>query len=365
MNRVIDNDFGYSSIFNFTSPSAYGNYPENSLQKMIIFGDMGNMAIDFSMHHSWDWNGRGELYSINTSHCIANEYMDGPKETTDTVIHIGDISYSVGYLSEWDDFLHQIEPIASHIPWMTGMGNHEFGYTQEWKPPGNDNEDAYGTADSGGECGVAYNMLFPFANSNANLSLASKYDPTVVHPWYIYDNGRVRVFILSTEHDFSVNSIQRKWLKNALENTSRVTFPWIFVGGHRPMYSNDGWSGDLATALFMRQSLEQLLFDYKIAIGFWGHQHSYGRTCPVFNETCMGDGRATVHLIVGMAGYKLTTNVEPPPNTNYIVHQNNTVYGFVHLTIENDTHLIGKFIDAGNSQIVEQFSVINPYGYDD
>ena len=40
----------------------------------------------------------------------------------------------------------------------------------------------------------------------------------------------------------------------------------------------------------------------------WGHHHSYQRTCPVYNETCM-DG-APVHVIIGMAGRELTQDLE-------------------------------------------------------
>jgi len=37
------------------------------------------------------------------------------------VIHIGDLSYANGYLSQWDQFTEQIEPIASTVPYMIGM----------------------------------------------------------------------------------------------------------------------------------------------------------------------------------------------------------------------------------------------------
>jgi len=34
------------------------------------------------------------------------------------VFHIGDISYANGYLSQWDQFTAQVEPIASVVPYM-------------------------------------------------------------------------------------------------------------------------------------------------------------------------------------------------------------------------------------------------------
>lgn len=36
------------------------------------------------------------------------------------VVHIGDISYANGYLSQWDQFTAQVEPIASTVPYMIG-----------------------------------------------------------------------------------------------------------------------------------------------------------------------------------------------------------------------------------------------------
>ena len=59
---------------------------------------MGNVAIDYSMHHSWDFYNEGGIYSINTTHSMYNNYINGPLDYTDIVIHIGDISYAVGFL---------------------------------------------------------------------------------------------------------------------------------------------------------------------------------------------------------------------------------------------------------------------------
>ena len=61
----------------------------------------------------------------------SNEYSDyqpGSLNTTDQLIkdlknidivfHIGDITYSNGYISQWDQFTSQVEPIASRVPYM-------------------------------------------------------------------------------------------------------------------------------------------------------------------------------------------------------------------------------------------------------
>lgn len=61
----------------------------------------------------------------------SNEYADyqpGSLNTTDRliedldnydiVLHIGDLPYANGYISQWDQFTSQVEPIASVKPYM-------------------------------------------------------------------------------------------------------------------------------------------------------------------------------------------------------------------------------------------------------
>lgn len=60
--------------------------------------------------------------------CEYNDFQPGSLNTTkqliqelnniDIVFHIGDICYANGYLSQWDQFTAQIEPIASTVPYM-------------------------------------------------------------------------------------------------------------------------------------------------------------------------------------------------------------------------------------------------------
>eukprot|EP01083_Nonionella_stella_P088271 245890_1 len=357
--QVGDENFGWTDVRSFRAPPKYGNMvarDDGKDLRLIIFGDLGNVAIDYSMHHSWDFGNRGEIYTINTTHAM-KLFSNGSKENTDALIHIGDISYAVGFLAEWDTFFHQIEPVASNIPWMTGIGNHEYSWTGEWKPP-SVSADAYGNADGGGECGVPYNFYFPFANANQEESRWSQYDVSVVQPWYVFDYGTVRSIIMSTEHDFGKGSAQYDFISDALKRTDRDLFPWIFIAGHRGMYANCNFDGDTTTAQYMIDSLDDLLAQYGVALGFWGHQHSYGRTCPVFKSECKKEGEATVHLTVGMAGYSLSKKIEP---LSYTVFQNNTVYGFVHLTMHNETVLTGKFVNANTTKTVDEFQIINPY----
>lgn len=53
--------------------------------------------------------------SLNTTYQITRDL-----ENIDIVFHIGDICYANGYLSQWDQFTAQVEPIASAVPYMIG-----------------------------------------------------------------------------------------------------------------------------------------------------------------------------------------------------------------------------------------------------
>lgn len=51
--------------------------------------------------------------SLNTTKQLIQDL-----ENIDIVFHIGDICYANGYLSQWDQFTAQVEPIASTVPYM-------------------------------------------------------------------------------------------------------------------------------------------------------------------------------------------------------------------------------------------------------
>ncbi len=89
---------------------------------------------------------------------------------------------------------------------------------------------------------------------------------------------------------------------------------------------------------------------------FDDRQHSYERSCQVFNSTCTNDGTGTVHIIIGTAGAGLETGgfspmlgdwslvqleawgyariqaTEDTLSVQYVVNESNTVYDEVVLT---------------------------------
>jgi hypothetical protein len=291
---------GWSEEHSFHSAPAVA--PETEIH-LIAYGDMGKAEVDGSDEH-WE-----EYPSINTTDNVINRLNQ-----IDLVLHIGDIAYAVGYGSQWDQFLHQIEPVATAVPYMTCIGNHERDFPHS--------DSFYNGTDSGGECGVPYEHFFPLP------------DATRDEPWYSFDYGNVHFVFMSTEHNFLTASAQHRWIEQDLRSVDRTKTPWIVFSGHRPMYidSTGGQeiSGDQPVAKLLREHIEGLLHKYQVDLALWGHHHSYQRSCPVYKEKCVDN--ATVHVVIGMAGMGLSKNLEPTPPVWSLVQD--LAYGFseIHAT---------------------------------
>jgi hypothetical protein len=275
---VGDNKYGWSKEFSFSGP----RLPDPSqMTRVVAYGDMGNGMVDGSLQH-WE-----QQASLDTTRQIYKHIND-----TDVLFHIGDISYAVGYAGEWDEFFDQISPIASCIPYMVSIGNHERDY------PGSDSY--FDGKDSGGECGVPYERRFFMPR------------PSLDQPWYSVSYGNIHFILMSTEHDWSKGSDQAIFLEHQLLLVNRSQTPWLVFAGHRPMYvdsvENLYPSSDQVVASHLRRDIEYLLRLYEVDLAMWGHNHSYQRTCPVFNEKCVHSG--TTHVVIGMGGHDLSNNME-------------------------------------------------------
>jgi len=216
------------------------------------------------------------------------------------ILHAGDHSYAEGFEWIWEYFFMNLQPIATKIPYMISIGNHEYDHVTGGK---NDPSGAKGEGfhpswgnfadDSGGECAVPMFHRFHMPDNGHGIF------------WYSFNSGNVHVIMLSTEHDWQIGSTQYNWLLADLQSVNRTTYPWIVLTGHRPMYTSETSNSpqDFAIAAHLRTNIEPLLDEYKVNLCLWGHVHSYERTCPVLNETCVDEG--PVHAVVGTAGVAL------------------------------------------------------------
>lgn len=58
----------------------------------------------------------------DTAARVRDEVLGG---AADMVLHVGDIAYANGDIAIWDTFMDEMEPYASAVPYMIGIGNHE------------------------------------------------------------------------------------------------------------------------------------------------------------------------------------------------------------------------------------------------
>ncbi|KAH6830671.1 purple acid phosphatase 27 [Perilla frutescens var. hirtella] len=325
-----------SKVYSFRSSPYPG---QDSLQRVVIFGDMGKGERDGSNEYSNYQPG-----SLNTTDQLIKDLND-----IDIVFHIGDITYANGYISQWDQFTAQIEPIASTVPYMIASGNHE----RDWPDTGS----FYGGTDSGGECGVlAETMFYVPAENRAKF-------------WYSADYGMFHFCIADTEHDWREGSEQYRFIEHCLASVDRVKQPWLIFAAHRVLgYSSDkyyGLEGSFEEPMG-RESLQKLWQKYKVDIAFYGHVHNYERSCPIYQNKCVnlekshysGAVNGTIHVVVGGAGAHLSEFGSI--NTAWSVYKDYD-WGFVKLTALNHSSLVFEYKKSKDGKVYDSFTISRDY----
>jgi len=154
----------WSEEYSFVTPPEAGD-ADNF--KFVMYGDHGAVGC-FGSHG-------GCPGATGTVAWVANEI----KNDANLILHIGDISYAVGYGYLWEVYGTEIEEIATAAPYMVGVGNHEYDHTGTG---GHDPSGATGSGfhpswgnygdDSGGECSVPLWHRFSMpANGNSYIGI--------------------------------------------------------------------------------------------------------------------------------------------------------------------------------------------------
>ncbi|KAF5732216.1 Nucleotide pyrophosphatase/phosphodiesterase [Tripterygium wilfordii] len=337
MGHIVPNgSYIWSKTYSFKSSPYPG---QDSLQRVIIFGDMGKAERDGSNEYNDYQPG-----SLNTTDQLIRDLSN-----IDIVFHIGDIVYANGYISQWDQFTAQVEPIASNVPYMIASGNHE----RDWPNTGS----FYDTTDSGGECGVlAETMFYVPAENRAKF-------------WYSTDYGMFRFCIADTEHDWREGSEQYKFIEHCLASADRQKQPWLIFAAHRVVgyssASSYGQQGSFEEPMG-RESLHRLWQKYKVDLAFYGHVHNYERTCPVYQNQCMNEEKhhysgtvnGTIHVVVGGAGSHLSDYSTVVPN--WSVYRDYD-FGFVKLTAFNHSSLLFEYKKSSDGKVYDSFTISRDY----
>ncbi|GAB5031736.1 inactive purple acid phosphatase 27-like [Nannochloropsis oceanica] len=305
-----------------------------------------------------------EVASLNTTRLLLRALSSSiSRPPLSLVLHIGDLSYARGYDYQWDEFLAQNEDIMKVVPWMVSSGNHErdASAVSLYRP----SPSLYIGEDSGGECGVPTQIRFPMPGP---WQEAEKDEP-----WYSFSSGPVRWVVLCIEKDFMPGSPQHDFLLDALSSQmNRTLTPWVVVAAHRPMYIDSDWddpekeASDQEVAKKMQEGLEDVLMQYKVDLGIYGHHHSYQRTCQVYRNKCLAPSggteyKAPVHAVVGMAGQGLSQNalaVRPA----IFEHVDTSHFGLTLMTV-NRTHLtLTLYSDEEGGEVLDTFTLLGKAG---
>lgn len=118
-----------------------------------------------------------------------------------------------------------------------------------------------------GECGFAYGKRFIFPQ------------PSFDQQWYSFEHGPITFVQMSTEQPFGAGSPQWIWIVNTLQNIDRSRTPWVVVGVHRPIYTSsiygNNFKSDVNVAEDLRNSLEEVFYQYQVDMTWAGHVHLY------------------------------------------------------------------------------------------
>jgi len=209
------------------------------------------------------------------------------------VLHAGDLSYANGNMAYWDLWFDQIAVVAAKMLYMPAIGNHE-------------DEDEYGF--------TSYLGRFALPNNER---------------WYSYDWGNMHVVVLDTESDYATGSSQLTWLDADLASASvDPNIDWIVASFHKPPYSASLTHG---SNLNVRAYISPVLEAYGVDVAFTGHDHTYERSYPIFNEVVVDtdpdeytNPPGTIYIVTGGGGTFLY-----PAGADYWTVYSQAVHHFV------------------------------------
>lgn len=257
--RVGDPKAGFSKTYSFrTAPAAVEDFV------FTAFGDQG--ITEHSRKNVWN----------------------ALKERPAFHLLLGDLAYANGLTEIWDKYFRMIEPLASSVPFMPTLGNHE----NESNP------------EAGGHKGLGASAYL------ARLALPG------VETHYAFDYAGVRFVCFNTER-YS-NKKQLDWLEQTLAAARRDrNIRWLIVYHHVPLYSSVVKRPDRPELI---QRLQPLYDKYNVDLVLTGHNHIYEREFPMrggrpvtFDRAQYVQGAGTIYVTCGGGGDSLYRFVPEQP----------------------------------------------------
>ena len=226
-------------------------------------------------------------------------------------IHTGDFVSSGGSQSQWNAYFKTMEPLLAVSPMMGAIGNHE-------------------------NKAQIYFDQFAFPSHSPKGSAPGE-------AYYSFDYGNMHFIAVSTEHSPKKGDHQYNWLRNDLIAAAKKPhLRWVVAFGHRPPYS----SGSHGSYTAAQTAWGHLFESFGVDISFWGHDHTYERTKPLFQgQVVPSDG--VIYVVTGGAGAPLYT-----AKGAYFTAVAKKLYHYTELTVTNSTFKLearepnGKIFDS-------------------
>jgi hypothetical protein len=291
--RVGSPTSGYSSVYSFKSHPGVGTAGVT----FHLMGDPGQTE-----------NTQATLNEMLT----AEHSLTGP---SGGIFNMGDLSYANSVEPRWDDFGNFRQFIATEVPMLSTVGNHEW------------TEELYSFD--------AYLNRFDNPPVNGKRELYYSVDVGLAH-WVMVTGYCKETKVSSVMPCLNDGTDQRAWLMNDLASVDRSVTPWVFVVFHQP-YMNSNTHHDIASeGESMQHAIEDILYNGKVDVVFSGHVHAYERSCQSYKYSCTAG--APYYITIGDGGNAeglALPWVEPQPAWSLYRQAS---YGFGELTVTNATH---------------------------
>jgi len=351
------------SITSDHKPDIITVYGTNNISQVYQFESAGRASVRVAIYGDMGASGGSNTLKRVTDRAINADIQ--------FVYHLGDQSYADDgdvhtYSKIWNSFFNQLKPISSIIPYMTTVGNNDFGCFK-----------------------CAANEL-PYARNYTEFRTRFQMPQNSPQPnmFYSWDQGPVHWVSISTESNFpgspdgGLNS-QVEWLHsdlskaNLLEN--RAVRPWVIVTGHKPFYTSSAEqckpSGPFGSTKTLQDVFEPIFKQYSVNLFLAGHIHVYERNWPAYMNLAPSKSyiRATdtITIISGAAGSPEGLN----PYNTFLPHlpdwtafrfigandtdiNNLDREGYGILTVHNSHLLKWEYFRAKDETIVDSITIV-------
>lgn len=313
------NESAVSPVMNFTHVAPFGN------------------SSDYPFRYGCTADLGQTVYSNGTAYGLMND-------DASAIFLFGDLAYADdynghstgqrnGYQPRWDTWGQMMQPIISHLPFVSLMGNHEeeseFRYGDDYLDNFDCGDNWDVPAPIGGDgtpqCAMSYRARYP-SPDNGNSS--QYYSVNVGPAHFLMLNSYIRWQNGSAQYQFVQEDLAAYAAANPrlADGTTTGLTPWLIVGVHEPKYSSTQPSAEFATGAHLSSSienelgkailpnsprtgylgyqmittLEPLFYQYGVDLVLTGHEHNYERSYPVYLDK--PDNCGPTYIVIGDGG---------------------------------------------------------------